>query len=102
MDFNWAFITGNSADPEGATSIEDALKKTGGAAAWISSDSDLCNPYAVDIIITFTPVCSATEKEIITLADFRYETLDHNANDATISCSGKCNITKATLLRQSQ
>ena len=32
--------------------IEDVLKRTGPAAAWVSTDSDACRPFAVDVVIT--------------------------------------------------
>ncbi|MGN6136079.1 MAG: hypothetical protein ACTHOU_16450, partial [Aureliella sp.] len=37
----------------------DALKGIGGAAAWVTSSADTCEPYAVDLDIEHIPPCSA-------------------------------------------
>lgn len=97
FDFNWVFLKG-----DGDTTIEDAIKRRGGAAAWVSTDADPCAPYAIDIVIEYIPPCSGVKKEIITLSDFRWEQLDHDPKAGTISCSGKCNITEATPVREDQ
>lgn len=97
FDFNWVFLKGDA-----DTTIEDAIKRRGGAAAWVSTDPDACAPYAVDIVIVYTPPCAAIKKETITLSDFRWEQLDHDPKAGTISCTGKCNITQATPVRSSQ
>lgn len=98
MDFNWEYIT---ATDDGAPTIEDALKNTGGASHWVSSDSDQCRPYAVDIYIEYEPSCGNQSdiNEIILLSDFRWEELAHNGQEGTISCTGRCNITTATAIR---
>ena len=101
FSFVWEYI--KSPNTTGATpSLEDALKKIGAAAAWVSSDADTCRPYAVDIEILYTPNCTGSDKETITLPDFRYESLDHDIKAGTISCSGKCNAKQATATRAAQ
>ena len=77
----------------------DALKRQGEASEWVSSSSDLCEPYAVDIIILHCVPCGTDEDQEILLPDFRYETLDYSVNDAAISVSGQCNATDATVTR---
>jgi hypothetical protein len=94
LDFTWEFLKGDS-----DTTIEDALKKRGGAAAWVSSSADACEPYAVDIEVKYNPPCSSVKNEVILLADFRWETLDHDMRGGTVSVTGKCNITEATVTR---
>jgi len=101
MDFNWEYVTGSSTSGANPT-VEDALKKTGLAAAWVSSDSDACRPYAVDLVILYTPDCATGDQEEIVLADFRYESLAHDAGAGTVACSGNCNITNATVTRAAQ
>lgn len=96
LDFIWEWL---KADTGFTPSIEDVLKQRGEAAAWVSSSTDQCEPYAVDMIIDYVPPCTAEKKEIITLADFRYEELAHDAREGTISTTGKCNITEATVAR---
>lgn len=95
FDITWDYITG---DGVGTPSVEDALKKLGDAATWRSSDLDACKPYAVDVVIEYTPDC-AGDPEVITLPDFRWESLDHDLKAGTISCTGKCNATVADVVR---
>ncbi len=99
MDFKWLQIKAVSG---GAATIEDALKKRGGAASWVSADSDACRPYAVDLELTHTPTCEDGPKEVVTFPDFRYESLSHDLKEGTCSCSGKCNATEPTIVTTSQ
>ena len=101
LDAVWDYITG--ATSSGTPTISDALKNVGEAAAWVSSDSDACRPYAVDLVITYLPTPSTCgDQEVITLSDFRYEELAQDLRAGTISISGRCNVTKATAVRTSQ
>lgn len=101
FDFVWEYL--KSRTKTGATpTIEDALKKRGLASGWTSSDSDTCKPYAVDIVVVYTPSCSTGDKETITFPDFRWEQLDHDLRAGTISCSGKCNAEEPTIVRAAQ
>lgn len=97
MDFIWEFITapGSSDIP----TLEDALKQRGVAADWVSSSDDQCEPYAVDIEIEYQPPCSNEDWERITLPDFRWDTIDHNLTDATLTATGRCNATQAIVER---
>ncbi len=96
MDAQWEFIRASTGLPP---SIEDVLKQRGEASTWVTSATDPCEPYAVDIVIEYTPPCGNVEMEIITLSDFRYEDLPHDTKAGTISISGKCNITEASVSR---
>jgi len=101
FDFQWEYIVGSSGSA--IPTVEEALKGTGEAAAWVSTDSDACRPFAVDLEITYAPVPSTCgDQEVITFSDFRYETLDHDLREGTISCAGKCNVTTATAVRTAQ
>lgn len=97
LDFVWEEITASSGNPP---TVIDAIKKEGEASAWVSSGDDPCEPYCVDIKIVNTPDgCSEVESETVLLQEFRYEKLDFNPKDGTISCTGKCNVTAATVTR---
>jgi hypothetical protein len=99
LDFLWEYITGTTGTG-GLPTVEDALKRINAAAAWVSSDSDACRPFAVDIEIANVPSPSGCgDSETITLSDFRYEELGHDLRAGSISVSGKCNITQATVVR---
>lgn len=99
FDFIWEYITGGPSTTT-VVSVEDALKKTNGASAWVSSDAgDLCRPYAVDIEVEHNPTCGGGDTETLTFADFRYEQLDHDLRNASVACSGRCNITMPAVVR---
>jgi hypothetical protein len=99
FDFMWEYILGSSST---APSVEEALK---GASriGWISTDSDACRPYAVDLELEYLPTPSTCgDQEVITFPDFRWESLEHDLRGASISCSGKCNATQASSVRTPQ
>jgi hypothetical protein len=77
----------------------DAVKGIGGAAEWVSSSDDLCEPYAVDLEVLHCVPCGGDEDERIVLPDFRYESLEYDLGEATISVSGRCNVSDATVTR---
>lgn len=78
----------------------DALKAKNGAAEWVGSASDLCEPYSVDMVIQHDVPCGTTQDEDTTFPDFRYETLEVNLKDATISVTGKCNAVEPIVTRR--
>lgn len=95
-DFVYDFVsTGTSED----ITPPDALKNIGGAAEWVSSSHDKCEPYSIDVEIIHVPPCGNEEIEVTLLPAFRYETLEFNLKDATIACTGKCNVEQATIAR---
>jgi hypothetical protein len=77
----------------------DALKKQGEAAEWVSSSSDLCEPYAVDMLAKHCVPCGTDEDEDVLFTDFRYEGLDFDVGEATIAVSGRCNVSEPTVTR---
>jgi hypothetical protein len=98
FDFQWDYIVGDDPTP----SVEEAIKGIGLAetAGWVSSDSDACRPYAVDLEITNSPTPSGCgDIEVITLPDFRWENLPHDVKAGSISCTGKCNAMTASASR---
>lgn len=101
LDFVWDFLKSSSLTGAIAT-IEDFFKKQGPAAAFVSTDADTCRPFAVDIEIDHRPDCPTQDKEIITLPDFRYETLAHDLRAGTVAVTGRCNATVASIVRSAQ
>ncbi len=77
----------------------DAIKGSGGADEWVSSSDDLCEPYAVDMVIRHCVPCGTDEDEEITFPDFRFESLEYDLSEATIAVSGRCNVSEAVPLR---
>ena len=101
FDFQWDYIS--SLSLSGTPTVEDALKAINEASTWVSVDTDACRPYAVDLIVLYTPTpTTCGDKETITFSDFRYETLEHDLREGTISCTGRCNVTTVTALREAQ
>lgn len=96
LEFTLESITQGTSEP---VSPIDALKRIGGADEWVSSSSDLCEPYAVDVLIVHEPPCGNVQDETMTFEDFRYESLEYDLSAGTIAVSGQCNTTDATIER---
>ncbi len=77
----------------------DAIKQVGEAAEWVSSSSDLCEPYAVDILAKHCVPCGTDHDEDVLFTDFRFESLDYDVGEATIAVSGRCNTSSPTVTR---
>jgi hypothetical protein len=98
FDFKWEFIKSKTGDS--VPTIEEALKQIGLASSWVTTSSDACEPYSVDVELENDPGCAPEQREITTFPDFRYEELSHDLRNASISCSGRCNATEPTIVRQ--
>jgi hypothetical protein len=98
IDFVYEFVTTGTGE---AITPVDALKGQNGAAEFVSSDqTDPCAPYAVDIEIEHDPgSCSGSGNEVTTFPDFRHDTLEFDFDEATISSTGRCNVTEPTIAR---
>ena len=96
MDFVYEFIKTESG--EDITPV-DALKQDGEADEWITSSSDACEPYSVDILAKHCVPCGSDQDEDVLFTDFRYESLDFDIGEATIAVSGRCNVSEATVTR---
>jgi hypothetical protein len=96
FDATWIFLTASNTDT--APTIEDVLKKVNLASAWISSSSDPCEPYAINVVVVYTPPCTVTP-ETYTLHDFRYEDLGHDLKAGHLSITGKCNVVSCLNVR---
>lgn len=98
LEFVYEHVTtGTSED----ISPADAVKKVGGAVAWVSSSADQCEPYAVDMVVEHVSPCASAgiQDETLTFQDFRYESLDYDLSAATIAVSGKCNVSTINAVR---
>jgi len=93
LDIQWEWLSSGGADI--FPSPEEALKKEGLASTWESSSVDPCEPYAIDLVIVYDPDCSGVTGEMITLEDYRWESLNHDLKAGTLATSGKCNRTRA-------
>jgi hypothetical protein len=96
FDFMWEYIAGTSS----ASGLIDAIK---GTSPLVSTDTDACRPFACDLELVYSPTpVTCGDKETITFPDFRWESLEYDLKAATISCSGKCNVTEITTVRETQ
>ena len=98
LAFTFEYVTTESG--QSITPV-DAIKREGEASEWVSSSSDLCEPYAVDIYVVHCVPCGTDQDQDFTFQDFRYESLDYSVQEAAISVSGKCNVTDAVTTRSS-
>ena len=96
LAFTFEYVTASTANPP--TPV-DCLNRVGPAAAWVSSATDLCEPYAIDLIVVHCVPCGTDEDQELLFPDFRYESLDYSISDASISVSGQCNTTRITTTR---
>ena len=96
IDGVYEFVTTGTGE---AITPVDAMYGEGGADEFVSSSSDLCEPYAVDIQMTHAPSCGATQNEVTVFPDFRADTAEFDISDATISFTGRCKATKPTVTR---
>ena len=96
IDAIWEFVRAASG---GTPTIEDVLKKRGEASGWISTSSDLCQPYSVDIVIYYNTPCTGDADEEIAMLYFRWEEIQHDLRAAQFSIKGKCNVKEATVVR---
>jgi hypothetical protein len=98
IDFMYQFYTngtGGSWDP----SPVDFVKRKAEASDLASTSADPCEPFAIDIQVVYEPPCGSELSEIVTFPDFRYESLEFDIREATISVSGRCNATEPTVTR---
>lgn len=93
LDIQWEWLSSAGTDTQ--PTPEEVLKKEGLASTWLTSAADVCEPYAVNIIIIYQPPCVTVDGEVITLRDYRWESLSHDLRAGTLSTSGKCNATRA-------
>jgi len=91
VELNFVFeeVTASSGQP---VSPVDALKRIGEATEWVSSSSDLCQPYAVDLFVIHCVPCGTDQDQDFLFQDFRWESLDYSIQDAAIAVSGRCNV----------
>jgi hypothetical protein len=96
LDFMYEYVkTGTGED----IAPVDAIKGIGGAVEWVNAATDPCTPYAVDMLIEQVAQCGSTEDTHYLFPEFRYDSLDFNISDATISVSGRINSTEPTITR---
>jgi hypothetical protein len=98
LDLVWEEVRSVAGDT--TPTPEEVLRQYGSAADWLSSASDLCEPYAIDIEVEVLKPCGGVQLEIYTFPDFRWESIDHNVSDAMLSTSGRCNATAPTIVRR--
>ena len=96
LAFTYEYVTTESGQ---TITPVDAVKRTGEASEWVSSSSDLCEPYCVDVYVIHCVPCGTDQDEDLLFQDFRYENLEYSIRDASISVSGRCNITDVVVTR---
>lgn len=99
LDFVYEYITTGTSE---SVAPMDALKKIGGASEWRSSSSDPCEPYAVDVQVIHTPICTTQEIETTIFPDFRSESREPDLGEAAVSVTGRCNAVQPIITRTAQ
>jgi hypothetical protein len=76
-------------------SPNDALNKTGGAAAWVSTDT-ACDIYAVTLVLVITDPEDNTKAETLKFTKFSADTVQFKEGDPNkLTVSGKAFVTRA-------
>lgn len=83
---------------EAITPVE-AVKGSGTASEFVSSATDKCEPFSVDLQVLNALNCGTTQSENFLFPDFRYDQIDYDFNKGTISFKGKCNATEPVITR---
>jgi len=96
FDFVWDFITSESG---GTATVEEALRNNGEAAAWVTTASDVCQPYCIGLEIVNAPACASVNDEYTMFEEFYQEQLYHDAKEGSVNCAGRCNRTVASHYR---
>jgi len=99
IDFVYEYITTGTSE---AITPMDAIKAKGGAAEWVSASSDLCEPYAIDIEVEYTPPCGGSEIETTVFPDFRPDSKEVDFGEAQVSVTGRCNVVEPIVNRTPQ
>lgn len=99
LDFVYEYITTGTGEE---ISPMDALKKIGGAADWVSSSADTCEPYAIDVEVVHTPICTTQAIETTVFPDFRSESREPDLGEAAVSVTGRCNAVQPIVTRTAQ
>jgi hypothetical protein len=112
MDITWegVYQYTSSAGTEDPT-IEEALKNlkfSGGSwvtLGWDTTEDRVgyeCDPYCVDVVVTYTPDCTTgitSPDETKTFKRFRVETCNVDMSNGTINISGRCNALRPEAVR---
>ncbi len=96
LDFDFEHATTGTDE---TISPRDALKQRGAASMWVTTSADLCEPYAVNVLIKHIPPCGTAEIDEILLENFRVESLKFDLKESKVTCSGKCNVTEPVYTR---
>jgi len=97
IEAEFDFVISNGAEE---ITVTEALTATGAASAWVTTSSDACEPYCVDIVVEFEPDCDdGTLAERITFPQFRPDNRDYDVGAGQISIPGKCNVVDVTAVR---
>ena len=99
LNFVYEWMTTGTSE---AIAPMDAIKHKGGAAEWVSSSSDPCEPYCIDVEVIYTPLCGGAQIETTLFPDFRSESREVDFGEAAVSVSGRCNATEPTITRTNQ
>lgn len=94
VSFDVTFTQLVHANGSSGVSVRDALTKTGGASAWVSTDT-VCDVYAVDLFFQMLDPEDQTKTEQVTISKFSPDTLKFAEGDPNkLTVSGKAFSTK--------
>ena len=81
-------------------SISEFLNRAGAGTTLVTTGTDACAPYAVDLILERNlEDCGSNLNELVYFDEFRHESLSGDFKAGQISVSGKCNVTTVRSVR---
>jgi len=92
------FIKGETTN----VTLPDALKGINTASDWVGTNSDPCDPYCVDLILTHIPPCSQVQQEVMTFPKFHVTSINPDFSAGVLNLEGMCLATTPTLVREAQ
>ena len=94
--FTFEYYTASTGNPP---TPSDALKQSGEASEWVSSATDQCQPYAIDLVLLHCVPCGTDEDQEFLFPDFRADEKGYAIGDGSVSLTGQCNATEPTVTR---
>lgn len=95
LDFVWETMKALSG---GTPTFHEVLHHSGEASDWVTSSTDPCEPYSIDIEVDIEKPCGG-EHELYLFPDFRFESIEPDLGEAQVSVSGRCNVLFPTITR---
>lgn len=90
FDFAYEFL--KAVTSSGVPTVRDAFYNEGEASAWVTTASDPCEPYQLDVELENAPPCAGVLREFTMFERFLVEDLTFDPKESKVSVSGKSHV----------